>query len=70
MRSTQEYQKEDFNTPAPYEAILSIENPFEQEVAVNQMAEYAKKWGWAPADSNACYANTLNPSGKNPAPSM
>lgn len=42
MRSTQEYQKEDFNTPAPYEAILSIENPFEQEVAVNQMAEYAK----------------------------
>lgn len=45
MNGTQEFQKEDFNTPAPYEAILSIENPFEQEVAVNQMAEYAKKLG-------------------------
>jgi len=40
-----DYQKEDFATPAPYEAVLSIADPFEREVAVNQMAEYAKTVG-------------------------
>lgn len=39
------YQKEDFSTPEPYEAVLSISNPFEREVATNQLAEYAKQVG-------------------------
>lgn len=37
-----EYTKADFDTPAPYEEILAIANPFEREVAIAQMAEYAK----------------------------
>lgn len=40
-----DYQKEDFSTPEPYEAVLSISNPFEREVATNQLAEYAKQVG-------------------------
>lgn len=40
-----DYQKEDFSTPEPYEAVLSISNPFEREVATNQLAEYAKQMG-------------------------
>ncbi len=40
-----DYQKEDFSTPAPYEDVLSITDPFEKEVAINQMAEYAKSVG-------------------------
>ena len=40
-----DYQKEDFSTPEPYEAVLSISNPFEREVATNQLAEYAKPVG-------------------------
>ncbi|HIS68669.1 MAG TPA: DUF927 domain-containing protein [Candidatus Gallacutalibacter stercoravium] len=40
-----QYTREDFNTPAPYEDVLSIANPFEREVATNQLAEYAKVVG-------------------------
>ena len=40
-----DYTKEDFNTPAPYEAILAISNPFEREVTTNKLAEYAKLVG-------------------------
>lgn len=40
-----DYQKEDFSTPEPYEAVLSISNPFEREVTTNQLAEYAKQVG-------------------------
>ncbi len=40
-----DYSKEDFLTPEPYEAILSIASPFEREVAINQMADYAKRVG-------------------------
>lgn len=40
-----QYTREDFNTPAPYEDVLSITNPFEREVATNQLAEYAKVVG-------------------------
>lgn len=39
------YTKEDFNTPGPYEDILAIQNPFEQEITAAQMAEYAKSVG-------------------------
>ena len=39
------YTKEDFNTPGPYEDILAIQNPFEQEITASQMAEYAKSVG-------------------------
>lgn len=44
-----EYTKEDFLTPAPYEAILAIPNPFEREVATNRLAEYAKAIGIGPS---------------------
>lgn len=40
-----DYTKEDFLTPAPYEDILAISNPFEREVATNRLAEYAKMIG-------------------------
>lgn len=39
------YTKEDFSTPGPYEDILSIQNPFQREVATNQLAQYAKGVG-------------------------
>lgn len=39
------YTKEDFSTPGPYEDILSIQNPFQREVATNQLAQYAKSVG-------------------------
>ena len=39
------YTKEDFSTPGPYEDILSIQNPFQREVATNQLAQYAKGGG-------------------------
>lgn len=35
------YTREDFDTPAPYEAVLAIVNPFEREVTAKRMAEYA-----------------------------
>jgi len=39
------YTKEEFSTPGPYEDILSIQNPFQREVATNQLAQYAKSVG-------------------------
>lgn len=39
------YTKEDFLTPVPYEDILSIQDPFEREVATNRLSEYAKVIG-------------------------
>ena len=39
----EQYTKEDFYTPAPYEALLAIKNKFEQDVAIAELAEYAKK---------------------------
>lgn len=39
------YTKDDFSTPEPYESVLAIPNPFEREVATNQLAEYAKQIG-------------------------
>lgn len=39
------YTKEDFLTPAPYEDILAIQDPFEREVATNRLSEYAKVIG-------------------------
>lgn len=39
------YTKEDFSTPGPYEDILAIQNPFQREVATNQLAQYAKSVG-------------------------
>lgn len=35
------YTREDFETPEPYERVLAIEDPFEREVTVNQLAAYA-----------------------------
>ncbi|MBO5831579.1 MAG: DUF927 domain-containing protein [Alistipes sp.] len=37
-----EYTKEDFDTPAPYEELLAIANPFERNIATAKMAEYAE----------------------------
>lgn len=39
------YTREDFDTPAPYEAVLAIVNPFEREVTAKRMAEYASGIG-------------------------
>lgn len=44
-----QYTKEDFLTPAPYEDILAIQNPFEREVATNRLSEYAKAIGITPS---------------------
>lgn len=38
----EQYTKEDFFTPAPYEAVLAINNPFQRELEIKRMAEYAK----------------------------
>ena len=42
---TLEYTREDFLTPKPYEAVLAIADRFEQEVAISELAEYAKTLG-------------------------
>ena len=41
----EEYQKEDFLTPVPYEEALSIKDPFQRELAINIMAGRAKELG-------------------------
>ena len=41
----EEYQKEDFLTSAPYEAVLSIADPFQQELAIAVLADHAKNVG-------------------------
>lgn len=41
----EQYTKEDFYTPAPYEALLAIKDPFQRELEINQLAEYAKTVG-------------------------
>lgn len=41
-----DYTKEDFETgSAPYEALYQIEDPFQRQQAINQMAAYAKEEG-------------------------
>lgn len=40
------YTREDFDTPAPYEAVLAIANPFERDVAAKRMAQYASAVGF------------------------
>lgn len=41
----EQYTKDDFYTPAPYEALLAIKDPFQRELEINQLAEYAKTVG-------------------------
>lgn len=40
-----DYTKDDFYTPAPYEAVLAIKDPFQRELEINKLAEYAKTVG-------------------------
>lgn len=36
------YTKEDFDTPAPYEAVLAVDNPFERQQLINRTADYCR----------------------------
>ena len=40
-----DYTREDFDTSAPYEMIVSIQDPFEREVAINRMSVHAQTVG-------------------------
>lgn len=39
------YNKDDFDTPEPYKAVLAISNRFQRETEINHMAEYALSVG-------------------------
>lgn len=43
VRLIPDYAKEDFMTPAPYEAIVAIKDNFQRQRAIIEMAEYADK---------------------------
>ncbi len=46
MRPTEfQYTKEDFGTSRPYEDMIAIDQPFEREVKIRALAEYAKGIG-------------------------
>ena len=40
-----DFARDDFFTTAPYEEVLSIQNPFERDIAIRQMADIAKSVG-------------------------
>ncbi len=40
-----EYEKEDFASEAPYRELMEIRSPFERNIAIERMAEYAKEKG-------------------------